>query len=128
MEKLRRNYPQILPVGSQFYRGVRAGDSLFIAGVTARWSDAESGPFVDQFRVTVDRIKAIVEAEGGSVRDLVMFTTYVTSIEEWNASAAEREAHYEAVFQGEYPTNTLVEVNALALPALKIEITAIAIL
>jgi enamine deaminase RidA (YjgF/YER057c/UK114 family) len=128
MEKLRRTYPDIAPARGQFYRAVRAGDFLFIAGTTARASEAETGSMAEQFEVTVNRLKAIVEAEGGSARDLVMFTTYVTSIEEWNACASEREAAYERCFEGEYPTNTLVEISALALPGLKVEIEAIAVL
>ena len=128
MEKLRRSYPNIAPVAGQFHRAVRAGDFLFIAGTTARASDAEKGSMLDQFKVTVNRLRSIVEAEGGSVRDLVAFTTYVTNLEEWNSSATERQQYYEEVFRGEYPTNTLVEISALALPDLKVEIEAIAVL
>ncbi len=128
MEKLRRSYPQIAPALGQFHRAVRVGDFLFIAGTTARGTQAEAGSMQDQFRVTLNRLRAIVEAEGGSAKDLVMFTTYVTSIQEWNACATERQAFYEECFHGEYPTNTLVEISALALPGLKVEIEAIAAL
>ena len=128
MEKQRRSYPHIAPVRGQYHRAVRAGDFLFIAGTTALGTEAERGPMADQFRVTVNRLKAIVEAEGGSVADLVMFTTYVTSSHEGNACEAERESFYEECFRGQYPTNTLVEISALALPSLKVEIDAIAVL
>ena len=128
MDKVRKNYPHITPAGGQFYRGVRAGDFLFIAGVTARRSDAETGNMLEQFKVTIDRIRAIVEAEGGSPSDLVRFTTYVTDLEQYQACAKEREAIYEECFRGDYPTNTLVEINALAEPGLRIEIEAVAVL
>ena len=128
MEKLRRSYPDIAPARGQFYRGIRAGDFLFIAGTTARGTQAEGGTMVKQLRATVKSLKAIVEAEGGTARDLVKFTTYVTSIEKWDACATEREAIFQECFGGEYPTNTLVEITALALPTLDLEIEAIAIL
>ena len=129
MEKVRRNYENIAPTrGRQYHRVVRAGDFLFIAGTTASASEAETGSMLEQFKVTVNRIKALVEAEGGSVRDLVRFTTYVTSVEELSACAAEREPIYEEVFHGEYPANTLIEITGLATPTLKIEIEATAIL
>ncbi len=128
MEKLRRSYPDIAPAMGQFYRAVLAGNMLFIAGTTARESDAENGPMGDQLRVTIDRLRAIVEAEGGSATDLVKFTTYVTSMDEWNACRSEREVIFDQCFHGEYPTNSLIEVSGLALPGLNIEIEAIAIL
>ena len=128
MEKLRRSYPAIAPTRGQYHRAVRAGDFLFIAGTTALGTDAESGAMLDQFKVTVDRIVAIVEAEGGSTGDLVRFTTYVTSIEEWNACASEREPYFQERFRGDFPTNALIEISALALPGLKVEIEATAIL
>ena len=128
MEKVRKSYPDIAPVAGQFSRAIRSGDFLFIAGCTARGSDAERGPMLDQFKAVVNAIKGIVEAEGGSVKDLVRFTTYITSLEEWNACATERQAFFEGVFQGEYPTNTLLEIKGLALPNFKIEIEATALL
>ena len=64
MEKTRNNYPDIAPAGSTFSRGVRVGNLLFIAGCTARGTDAQGQSMSDQLRVTLDRIKRIVEAEG----------------------------------------------------------------
>ena len=128
MEKVRRDYPDIYVPGGQMYRGIRAGNLLFISGCTARATSSEEASAVEQFRVTLGRIKAIVEAEGGTTADVVMVTTYVTDMREWQACREEREQIYEEVFKGQYPTNTLVEVTALALPSLKVEVTATAVL
>jgi enamine deaminase RidA (YjgF/YER057c/UK114 family) len=56
------------------------------------------------------------EAEGGSPGDIVKITTYVTSINDWRASALERQSLFNEYFKGEYPADTLVEITALAEP------------
>ena len=56
------------------------------------------------------------EAEGGSPGDIVKITTYVTSINDWRASALEQQSLIKEYFKGEYPANTLVEITALAEP------------
>ena len=50
MEKIRKNYPDIAPAGSTFSRGVRVGNLLFIAGCTARGTDAQGGSMSEQLR------------------------------------------------------------------------------
>ena len=125
MEKVRKNYPDIAPSGATFSRGVRVGSLLFIAGCTARGTDAQGGPVMAQLRATLDRIVRIVAEEGGSPGDIVKITTYVTGIPDWRANQAEQEAMFAEFFNGEYPANTLVEITALAEPGLDVEIEAI---
>lgn len=83
MEKARRNYEDISPTGPNYSRVVRAGDTLYISGVTAWRSEAQGGPPMDQLRVVLDRITRIVAAEGGGPSDIVRCTTYVTDISDW---------------------------------------------
>lgn len=128
MPGVRRNYPDITPSGPSFSRGVRTGNQLFIAGCTARATEAQGQPLMDQLRVTLDRITRIVAAEGGTPADIVKITTYVTSITDWRSHAADSDALFAEFFKGEYPANTLVEIGALAEPGLDIEIEAIAFL
>ena len=125
MEKIRKNYPDIAPSGATFSRGVRAGNTLYIAGCTARGTEAQGGPILDQLRVTLDRITRIVSEEGGSPGDIVKITTFVTSIPRWRADREGQEALFSEFFQGEYPANTLVEITALAEDGLDVEIEAI---
>ncbi len=56
------------------------------------------------------------EAEVGSPGDIVKITTYVTSINDWRASALEQQSLFNEYFKGEYPANNLVEITALAEP------------
>ena len=126
MKKIRSDYPDIAPSGPSFSRGVRTGNLLFIAGCTARGTDSQGKPLMEQLRVTLDRITHIVAAEGGAPGDIVKITTYVTSIPDWRASASEQQSLFDEYFKGEYPANTLVEITALAEPGLDVEIEAIA--
>ncbi len=126
MDKIRNNYPDIAPSGPTYSRGVRVGNLLFIAGCTARGTDAQGQAMMAQLRVTLDRITRIVAAEGGAPADIVKITTFVTDIADWNAHRDEQEALFAEYFQGDYPANTLVEITALAEDGLDVEIEAIA--
>ena len=126
MEKVRNNYPSIAPAGATFSRGVRVGNLLFIAGCTARGTEAQGGPLMDQLQVTLDRITRIVAEEGGGPADIVKITTFVTSIPTWQEHREAQEALFAEYFRGDYPANTLVEITALAEPGLDVEIEAIA--
>ena len=128
MEKIRRNYPGIAPAGPTYNRAIRSGQWLFISGCTARGTTAQGRPLMEQLRVTLDRITRIVAAEGGSPGDIVKITTYVTSIADWRADVSEQQALFTEYFKGEFPTNTLVEIRALAEPGLDVEIEATVLL
>ncbi len=101
---------------------------LFISGCTARGTDAEGGVAIDQLRVTLERVVRIVQAEGGTPSDIVKLTTFVTRMADWYPASEEQQAIFDSHFEGENPANSLVEITALALPGLDIEIEAIAII
>ena len=128
MPKVRNNYQDIYPAGPTYVRGVRAGDTLYISGVTARHSEAEDGPPMAQLRVVLDRITRIVAAEGGGPSDIVMMTTYLTRMADFWPIEGEQEEVWREYFQGEWPTNSYIGVAALAEPGLDVEITATAVL
>jgi len=128
MKKERREYPEIAPAGPTYARAVRADQMLFISGCTARGTDAEGGAAIDQLRVTLDRVVRIVQAEGGLPHDIVKLTTFVTRMADWYPASEEQQAIFKSYFDGENPANSLVEITALALPGLDIEIEAIAII
>ncbi len=128
MKITRNNHEDIYPAGPTYVRAVRAGDMLYVSGCTARNSDAQGGPMVEQLRVTLDRIVSIVEAEGGTAASIVSMTTYTTDMREmWPIEGVQQEI-WEHYFKGDWPTNAYVEITALADPGLDVELTAIAAL
>ncbi len=126
MEKTRNNHPDIAPSGPTFSRSVKVGNLLFVAGCTARGTDAQGKSMMEQTRVTLDRVARIVQAEGGQSSDIVKITTFVTSVPAWQEGRETQEAMWAEFFGGAYPANTLVEITALAEPGLDVEIEAIA--
>lgn len=92
----------------------------YIAGMTARVA-AESDEYA-QAKEIFGKIRHLVEAAGSSMADVVKVTIFVTDI-------SQREKVWQArreFFSGNFPTSTLVQVAALATPALKVEINAVA--
>ena len=128
MEKVRSNYPDIAPPSGKYSRGIRAGNMLFVSGCTATGTDADGGPMIDQMRATLEKLRRIMEAEGGSMSDIVKVVTWVTDISQYLADLPQREVLVDEYYEGQYPTNTLVEIGALLTDTLSIEIDAIAVL
>ena len=80
--------------------------------------------FRDFWAWPVTKIKFLIEAAGGTMADIVRVNIFVTNIDQrqevWRAR---RE-----FFTGDFPVSTLVEVSALALPEMEVEVEAVAIL
>ena len=128
MPAIRNKHLDICPAGAAFNRSVRKGNLLFVSGCTARGSDAQGKPLMDQLRVTLDRMTRVVAAEGGSASDILKLTTFVTSIPDWRAHDDEQAALFQEFFNGEFPANSLIEITGLAAPDLYVEIEATAVL
>ena len=128
MEKVRNNHEDIYGAGPTYIRAIRAGSMLFLSGCTARYSHADCGPPMAQLRVVLDRISRIVAAEGGRPSDIVAMTTYVTKMADFWPIEGEQVQIWTDLFGGQWPTQSYVEVSALAEPGLHVEITATAIL
>jgi len=131
MDKIRRvTSPEVAePPPETWSNCLVAGNTVYIAGLTARGARGAGGEAVggddeEQARVIFAKIKALVEAAGGQMSDLVKMTIYVTDIRR-------REQVWRArkdFFTGNFPASTLVEVSKLADPAITVEIDAIAYL
>ena len=126
MEIVRKNYPAIPATPAPHYQSVRAGNLLFLAGATALDTEAEYGDMAAQTEVIMKRMQHILEAEGGSLQNVVKITSYVTDL----SPEAGTATHQTRVrYFGEHlPASTRVQVAALVKPHLKIEIDAIAVL
>ena len=106
---------------------LRVGNQVFIAGMTARsaeFDQIDGAGAYEQACVIFTKIKHLMEAAGGTMADVVKVNTFVTEIDQrqevWRAR---RE-----FFTGNFPVSTLVEVSALALPDMEVEVEAIAVI
>ena len=98
----------------------------YVAGMIARGKDGKmvEGDEYEQAKAIFAKIRNLIEAAGGAMSDVVKVTIFVTDIKQ-------REKVWRArreVFTGDFPTSSLVQVAALAEPAVKVEIEAVAYL
>lgn len=101
------------------------GNVCYVSGMVSRANDGKTiegkGEY-EQAKVIFTKIRHMIEAAGGAMADVVKLNIYVTDIsnntEVWRAR---RE-----FFTGDFPASTLVEVSALALPEILVEIEAVA--
>jgi len=126
MDVIRKNYAELPAPGAPHFQSVRVGNMLFLSGATARNTEAEYGDMAAQTDVILKRIKFILEAEGGTLDNIVKITSFVTEISH-EAGAATHEVRTK-YFGDNLPASTRVQVAGLVEPHLKIEIEATAIL
>jgi 2-iminobutanoate/2-iminopropanoate deaminase len=113
------------PPGS-FSQCLVAGDTIFISGQVARTEDGRidgEGSMLAQATIVLGKVKALVEAAGGTMADIAKMTVFVTDI----SKRAEIGEARRKFFTGDFPCSTLVQVSSLVEPGLMIEIEAIAI-
>jgi len=106
---------------------LKRGSSLWIAGQVAMDPSGRvvgEGDIEAQARCVLDRIRTIVEAAGGTMRDVVRTTTFITDRDHRPITNELRREYFEGP---NYPPNTLVIVAGLALPEYLVEIEATAV-
>src|SRR5438876_10394852 len=114
------------PGYSQGIRVTAAQTILFLAGQVAYDKDggvSHRGDFKGQARECYKALKALVEAQGGTLASIVKVNTYVTDIR----YRADLGPVREEFFGKKGPASTLVQVAALAHPDWLIEVEAIAV-
>lgn len=100
---------------------------VFISGMTAHDLEGNVAGGKDMYSQscrTFDKIKALIEAAGGSMNDIVKMTIFVTDISERREVWRARENY----FAGNFPACSLIGITALATPELKVEIEAVGFL
>lgn len=131
MKNTRSLHPAALKKPSGYTHGflVKGGRTLYIAGQTA----ASLGPipsddFVDQFDRALAAVLEVVKEAGGKPEDLMTFTIFVSSVDEYLASLKALGARYRKRMGRHYPCMALLEISRFVNPKAKVEIQAIAVL
>jgi 2-iminobutanoate/2-iminopropanoate deaminase len=128
MEKILLQSSKLAKPAGIFSSGVKVpvGNLIFVSGQVARNAAGETvgkGDIRAQTRQTLENVKAVLEAAGATMDDIVKVTVFVTDVSHLTA-IHEVRAEY---FKRDYPASTLVEVKSLVSPELMIEIEAIAV-
>lgn len=104
----------------------RVGDLLITSGQAAINSHGELvgvGDFDAQAQQVFANLADILKAGGSSLAQVIKVTIYLTDMRHFPRIVELRKQH----FTPPYPADTIVEVRALALPELEIEIEATAL-
>ena len=115
------------PTYHQAVKVTGAQTVLFISGQVAYDKDGgvlHRGDFKAQAREAFRAIRALVEAQGGTLDNVVKLNTYVVDVR----YRADLVPVREEFFGKKGPASTLVQVGALAHPDWMIEIEAIVVL
>ena len=107
-------------------QGIRVGELLFVSGQAALAEDGTlvgAGDFDVQAEQTFRNLQRVLEAGGSSLEHVVKVTIYLTDMSNFE-KIVELRGRW---FTPPWPADTIVEVSALALPELQIEIEAVAV-
>ena len=122
--------PEGWPTPRGYANGMIAEGRVLVTGGLVGWDETGvfAQGFLPQLRQTLINIKAVVEAGGGQVEDIVRLTWYVTDIATYRASLKEMGPVYREVLGRHFPAMAVVQVVALVEPQALIEIEATAVI
>jgi enamine deaminase RidA (YjgF/YER057c/UK114 family) len=110
---------------SHYCHVTKAGSLIWVSGTVGIAADGSiPADVVEQFEIAVASMDAALKAAGAGAEHVVKLTVYLTDV----ADRAKINPVRQRYFGPHRPASTLVEVSALVLPALKVEIEAQAVL
>ncbi len=125
--------PPILARPRGFSHGVlvSGGQLLFLAGQTG--SDPEGnilapGDLVAQYEQVLRNLKAVVEAAGGKMQDIVKINIFVRDRDNYLAHLKQLGQVHRSFFGNYYPATALFEISRLFQDEAVIEIEGMAVL
>jgi reactive intermediate/imine deaminase len=109
---------------SHYCHVTKAGNLVWVSGTVGIASDGRiPEDVVEQFEVAIANMDACLKAVGAGAENVVKVTVYLTDV----ADRAKINPIRQRYFGSHRPASTLVEVTALVLPELKVEIEAQAV-
>lgn len=109
-----------------YSQAVRAGDTVYFSGqipLDPATGEIVAGDITAQARRAFDNLKAVAEAAGGTLDDIVRVGLYVTDLGEF----AQVNAVMAEYFAAPYPARSTIEVPALPKGA-RFEVDAVMVL
>jgi enamine deaminase RidA (YjgF/YER057c/UK114 family) len=106
------------------------GEIVVVAGQVGigQGGEVAIGDVVAQTKQALDNVRAVVEAAGCSMRDVVRLQTFLTHAEDIPGFMKARAEVFPGYFpDGLYPPNTLLIITRLVKPELLVEIEAMAV-
>jgi len=110
---------------SHYCHVTKAGNLIWVSGTVGIAADGSiPAGVVEQFELAIANMDACLKAVGAGTEHVVKVTVYLTDVDDRSKINQVRQRY----FGPHRPASTLVEVSALVLPELKVEIEAQAVL
>ena len=127
-----RTRRQIVPPAMQamydayhFAPATRVGDIIWVSGQVGLDASMRPGKGMEaQARLAFENLKAVLEAAGASLADVVELTTFHTDLRGEMAAFTQVK---DGFFPDRYPSWTAVGVTQLAMPEFLVEVRAVAV-
>ncbi len=114
------------PVAGPYSPGINVGNLLFSAGQGPAQGTTD---IKEQTISTLENIKKIVEAAGGTVANIVNITVFLKDMKNFGKmNRAYRKFFEDNGVTEKFPARTTIEVSDLPVPSMLLEINAIAAL
>ena len=126
MVDIDRVFPEGATVAGPYSPGVKVGNLIFISGQVPALLTSD---IKEQTQSTLEKIKEIIEAAGGSISNIVKTTIFMKDIKEFTKMNKTYKEFFEKNGVTEtFPARSTVEVSNFPLLGMLIEIEAIAVL
>ena len=111
------------PPISHYCDAVRWGDLLFISGLAPLDKSGKlvSDDVAAQARQIFENMKLVLDAAGAGFADVLKVTVYLTDVNDRRKINPVRQQYFGAA----RPASTLIGINELAIPGMKVEIEAV---
>ncbi|MBI0579876.1 RidA family protein [Neobacillus cucumis] len=121
MEVIKGNLPNLGPLSVAVKK-----NQMFYTSVIPVYRDGsfETGDFTKQAELAFGNLQILAEDAGGSLRDIVQVTVYLTDIHD----TPKMNEVWKEFFQDPYPNRATLGISSLTVPDLKIELVATAII
>ena len=121
MNVQRNNYSTLGDPVGPYVHSVRHGNTLYLSGLTAFGTDAQTDTIENQTRVIFKKIQEIANFDGSGLENIIKITAYVTDLSRMDEL---RHTLFD-IYGQNLPASSLVHVIGLFADDLKIEIEAI---
>lgn len=124
-QSINPSHTQAIYDSYHFSQATRVGELIWVSGQVGIDATMTPGQGMEaQARLAFQALKAVLEAAGASLADVVELTTFHTDLRGEIQAFAQVKDQY---FPDRYPSWTAVGVTQLALPELCVEIRAVAV-
>lgn len=117
----RKNYAALAAPVGPYVHAVKHQNLLFLSGLTAFGTPAESKSIAQQTEAIFQQIQVIAHAEQTELSALIKVTLFVTELTHINEM---REVLFQ-IYGKHLPASSLVQVQQLFSPTIQVEIEAI---